>query len=257
VSVLEISDKAQIDLILSPESEVALEAIDENALGVPGIVTVFSEDEPRPANRFVVRWAQSAMGLRNAAQLFAGRLTGLEDVVGAVPKDRGAYDVVLPFWASPALAQVFRTEVTGAEAVYVLEPGQLKGSPVVRQCTRVTEPELLRPKFRKLAEDAPAYVLSLRGELTSVAVVTHLRHSVARIDVYTVEEGRRRGFGRGVLTALAEELLALEIRPTVRVDLGNEPAVRLVEGAGFVQRAAFLKARADGALPGPLSVRGP
>jgi GNAT superfamily N-acetyltransferase len=253
VPVLEISDKARIDQLLAPEPEIALEAIDENALGVAGIVTVFSEDEPHPPNRFVVRWAQSAMGLRNAAQLYAGRLTGLEEVVNALPKDRGAYDVVLPFWASPALAQVFKTEVTGAEAVYLLEPGQLKSSPVVRQCTRVTESELLRPKFRKLAEDAPAYVLSLKGQLISVAVVTHLRHSVARLDVYTVEEARRRGFGRGVLTALAEELLAIKIRPTMRVDLGNEAAVRLVEGAGFVQRAAFLKARADGAPTPPLA----
>ena len=68
--------------------------------------------------------------------------------------------------------------------------------------------------------------------------------------MYTTEEARGRGFGRGVLLALAEELLAMSIRPTVTIDLGQEPALRMVEGAGFFQHAAFLRTTITGRLEG-------
>jgi len=63
------------------------------------------------------------------------------------------------------------------------------------------------------------------------------------MSVYTVEESRGRGFGRGVLTALTDELLALRIEPTIMIDLSDEYAVRMVESAGFYQVEAYLKAR--------------
>jgi hypothetical protein len=251
MAVQEITDKSLIQSILGGEPLRFVEALDENARGVEGIVSVFAEADSgtAPPNALVVRWAQSALGLRHAAELHAGRVGGLEDVLSALPADRGPLDLALPFWASAAVAQSFRAEPTGAEALYLLPPGVLRASPVSRQATRVTETYALRAKFRKLAEEAPAYVLSLKGALQAVAVVTHLRPPYARIDVYTIEESRRRGFGRGMLTALAEELLASGLVPTLRIDLSDERAVRLVEAAGFVQRSSALRLRLTGAAP--------
>lgn len=262
MAIIEHLDKARIDALLSDDPIAGLEALDENATGVEGIVSVFAEDEPRPVNMLVVRWSQKHLGLGSIALLRAGRLIGLEALVEAVPADRGQYDLLLPFWASPVLgaklgskaappsgaepagaARQIDVQLLGAEACYAVDKDRLKPSPAARQAVRVGDPEIIRPMFPKLASDTPIYVLSLRGALTSVAAVTHLHQDVARIAVYTIDTARGHGFGRGVLTALADELLALHILPTVAVDLGEESAVRMVEQAGFFQRAAHLKAR--------------
>jgi GNAT superfamily N-acetyltransferase len=137
----------------------------------------------------------------------------------------------------------FACEVLGASALYTVDRDRLRPSPVVRQCIRVTDRALLKPMFRKLADDAPAYALTLKDRVASVAACTHLRDGVARMHVYTVEEARRRGFGRGVITALAEELIALNVQPTLRVELSDEPSVRMAENAGLTQVDAFVSAR--------------
>jgi hypothetical protein len=246
VAVVEHTDKRAVHALLADDPVALLEAIDENALGVEGIVSVFALDEAHPVNMLVVRWGQKHLGLGSIGVLRAARLSGLEEIVAAVPIDRGQYEMLLPFWASGAIAGAFNTAVLGAEARYQIDRQHLRPSPVVAQCVRLDDPHVIKPMFPKLAEDAPAYVLSLKGELTSVAAVTHLREDVARVAVYTVESARGRGFGRGVLTSLAEELLALKIAPTIAIDLGQEGAVRMVEDAGFYQRGAYLKTAIQG-----------
>ena len=241
--IIEITDKDRVAALLEHDPLRHLEAIDENALGVDGIVSVFCEDVPVPPSRLVVRWAQGSLGLRSILHVDAGTLSGLSDVVDALPDERAQYDALVPFFASPALGASFQSEVMGASALYTLDPQRLVASPVVQHAQRVTDMELVKPMFRKLADDAPAYALPLRNQIAAVAVVTHLRSSVARVQVYTVEEARKRGFGRGVLTALCEELLAMHITPTARVELSDEPSVRLVEGIGFTIADAQLSAR--------------
>jgi len=243
VPIIEITEKARVAELLADDPQIQLEAADENALGVDGIVTVFAEDDAHPRNMAVVRWAQGSLGLRSHVHLRARTLSGLEGLVAALPTDNTQYDAVMPFWAAGAVQGAFRAEVLGAEAVYEVDASRLRESPVVKQTKRVTDHELLKPVFRKLADDSPAHALALSGELASVAAVTHQRADHARISVYTVEPSRKRGFGRGVLTAVAEELLATKITPTARVNLADEPSVRMVENAGFFQVGAFLKVR--------------
>lgn len=247
MAIREIQDKARIHALLADDPVVMLEALDENALGIEGLVTVFASDaETKPINMLAVRWGQKNLGLGSVALLRAGRLTGLEDVVAAFPADRGQFDLLLPFWASGAIMSAFNATMLGAEAMYTVDRERLIRSPASRQCTRLTDLEIIKPMFPKLATDMPAYVLALRDQLTSVAAVTHLREDVARVFVYTVEPSRLHGFGRAVLTSLAEELLALGIKPTLSIDLAQEPAVRMVENAGFYQRASHLKVRISG-----------
>lgn len=245
--IVEVQDKARIHALLADDPIATLEALDENAAGIEGLVTVFASDaEDKPINRLAVRWGQKNLGLGSLATLRAGRLTGLEELVAAFPAERGQFDLLLPFWASGAIIGAFNASVVGAEAIYAIDREHLIKSPVARQATRLVELEIIKPMFPKLAGDTPAYVLALRDQLTSVAAVTHLREDVARIFVYTVEGSRLRGFGRGVLSALAEELLAMGITPTLAIDLADEPAVRMVENAGFFQRASHLKVRVSG-----------
>ena len=58
MDVIEIVDKSRIDALLVPQNLELLEAIDESALGIDGIVTIYCRDEEQPTNIMVVRWAQ-------------------------------------------------------------------------------------------------------------------------------------------------------------------------------------------------------
>ncbi len=243
MAVVELNDRARVEALTADSPMALLEARDESARGIDGIVSVFCADEADPADKIVVRWAQASLGLRSVAHVRARTLSGLAEVVAAVPSESQEYDALVPFWAAPALGTAFQSEVNGAAAVYESARGQLRSSPA---------PRLLQPIFRKLVEDAPAYALSVHGQLAAVAAVTHLREGLARVAVYVVEEHRRRGFGRGVLAAVTDELLALGLIPTASLSLADEASVRLIEGAGFRQHEAMLsvRLRRPGALGG-------
>lgn len=252
--VLEHTATARIERLLAPAPLAHAEALDEARLGGDGQVSVFADEGPRdlaetgdgslerrPANLLTVRWGQQDLGLGNLAYLDASRLTGLDRLLAALPAGRGRYDLLVPFWAAPAFPATAGATVLGASALYVLGQDDHVPSPVAAQVQPLDAPEVVRPMFPKVVLDLPVLVLSLRGELVSVAAVTHRHGDIARVFAYTTEAARGHGFGRGVLTALAEALRARGITPTGRVDLAQEGAVRMIEGAGFRQARAELR----------------
>lgn len=249
--VSQITDKARITQLLEDDPIVTLEALDENIQGMDGLVSVFAPQTEDPAAMLSVRWGQKQLGLGSFGMLRARRMSDLAEVVESFPTDTGELDVVLPFWASGAVAAQLRAQPLGAEAWYSITKPWLVPSTVVRQCTRLDDISVIKPMFPKLADDTPAYVLALKDRLTAVAAVTHCQRDIARVAVYTVEEARGRGFGRGVMTALVEELLALHLTPTARVDLGQEASVRLVEGTGFRLHSAMLRIGVSGRHAAP------
>ena len=249
MAVVELAEPRRVQRLLGRAPLELLEALDESARGREGQVTVFAEDEPDPPSFLAVRWGQKDLGLGSWAALHATRLTGLEALLEALPEGRGRHDLWLPFWASPLLGGRFQVEPLGARAFYAVGVDTLRPSPVAARTTRLDDPSVVRPMFPKLVEELPIFVLALGGQLTAVAAATHAVGELARLAVYTVEAARGRGFGRGVLTALAAELLALGWTPTLAVALGEEPAVRLVESAGFRQTSARLEVRLS-ASPG-------
>jgi hypothetical protein len=248
VTVVESSDKQRIAELLAADPISNLEPLDESHHGVEGLVTVFAEEVPHPKNVLAVRWGQKNLGLGSIAHLIAGRLSELGALIDAFPSDRGHFELRFPFWASPAISAGLKTEELSMTARYLVDGRSLAKLPIARKAVRLDDPQIIKPIFPKLAGDTPQYVMSMGEQLVSVAAVTHLLHDVANIHVYTTEQARGRGFGRGALLALAEELLAMSIRPTVTIDLGHEAAVRMVEGAGFFQHAAFLRTTIVGRL---------
>ncbi len=241
MDIQEITDRERISDLLSQTPMTLLEALDENVLGREGSVSVFAEDTPDPANMLVVRWGQQNLGLGSVASLVARRVFELQGLVTAFPRDRGPFELLVPFWASGVLQAELGAEPLGVEARYFVSRASLAEARAVGQCERITDHAIVRPMFPKLAADTPVQVLSLAGQLQAVAAVTHLRANIARLSVYTVEEARGRGFGRAVLVALADELLAHGMVPSVALNLSDEPAARMVEGAGFRQDHTFMK----------------
>jgi hypothetical protein len=250
VTIVEITDKQRIAELLSADPIANLEPLDESHHGVEGLVTVFAEEVEHPKNLLAVRWGQKNLGLGSIAHLIATRLSELGELIDAFPADRGRFELRFPFWASPAISSSLKTEELSMTARYLVDKRSLAKLPIARKAVRVDDLSIVKPIFPKLADDSPAYVMSLGDQLVSVAAVTHLLQDVANVHVYTTEQARGRGFGRGALLALSEELLALSIRPTVTVDLGHEPAVRMVEGAGFFQHAVFLRTNVVGRFEG-------
>ena len=239
--IVEISDKQKIEALLGADPIANLEPLDESKHGVEGLVTVFAEEGDRPKNMLAVRWGQKNLGLGSIAHLIASRLSELGALIDAFPADRGQFELRFPFWASPANSAGLKTQELSMIARYLVDKQSLAKLPIARKAVRIDDRSIIKPIFPKLADDSPAYVMSMGEQLVSVAAVTHLLDDVANVHVYTTESARGRGFGRGALLALSEELLAMSIRPTVTVDLGQEAAVRMVEGAGFFQHDVSLK----------------
>ncbi len=250
MSIIEITDRARIAELLASDPIANLEPLDESQRGVDGLVTIFADDVPRPHDLLAVRWGQKHLGLGSIAHLMARRLSELGALIDAFPAERGQFELHFPFWASPAISSSLKTNDLSVSARYTIEKSALGSSPVMRKAVRIDDHRIVKPMFPKLAEDTPAYVLPMGEQLVSVAAVTHLLGDVAGVHVYTTESARGRGFGRAVLLALTEELLAMAVRPTVTVDLGEEAAVRMIEGAGFFQHAAFLRTTIVGRLEG-------
>jgi GNAT superfamily N-acetyltransferase len=249
VTIVEISDRARIQELLGPDPIANLEPLDESRHGVDGLVTLFAEDVSQPKNLLAVRWGQKHLGLGSIAHLVASRFSGLGELIDAFPTDRGQFELHFPFWTSPAISAGLKTMGgLSMTARYVASKVALGTSPIVRKAVALEDRAIVKPMFPKLVDDAPAYVMPMGDQLVSVAAVTHLLDDAANVHVYTTETARGRGFGRAVLLAIAEELLAMSIRPTVTVDLGDEPAVRMVEGAGFFQHAANLRTTIAGKL---------
>jgi GNAT superfamily N-acetyltransferase len=252
MAVEEISERSRIADLLAIDPVALLEPIDESRRGVDGLVTVFA-DEPeagRPKVFLAVRWGQRHLGLGSIGHLVASRVVDLAELVAAFPADRGRIELRFPFWASFAISGGLSIEGLAAEARYVVDAESLTRSNAERQCVRLEDLAVIKPMFPKLAEEEPAYVLPIQGELASVAAVTHASAGVARVHVYTVEALRGRGFGRAALLALARDLAARTIIPTATVDLGDERAVRMVEGAGFFQHSAHLVTSVGGKKAG-------
>jgi hypothetical protein len=171
-------------------------------------------------------------------------------LIDVFPAERGQIELYFPFWASPAISAGLKTHELSMSARYIVDRRSLAKLPIAKKAVRLDDHRIIKPIFPKLADDAPAYVMSMGDQLVSVAAVTHLHRDVANVHVYTTEQARGRGFGRGALLALAEELLAMSIHPTATVDLGHEAALRMIEGAGFFQHAAFLRTIVTGRLEG-------
>jgi hypothetical protein len=206
-------------------------------------VAVFVDDPRRPVNAVSVRFGSGPMHLSNVVDVHAGRISGLQDVIEALPRGAGRYEFVCPFWVAPALEQVFKTEMQGPISRYVLPEGYLSPHPSARQCVPFggEDLDLVSFAFPRTVAEAPHRALVLRDTLVAVAVTTAMADGVAQIGIHVVEEHRGRGFGKGVASALAAALLAAGQIPTAVVSLGDEASVRLVEGLGLVQVETLVR----------------
>lgn len=214
----------------------------------PDAVSVYVDDEAHPANAVAVHWGGGPMNLSNVAEVRARRVRGLETVIDALPRGEGRYELVCPFWAAPALEQVFRAEVQGPVSRYVLRPGELRLHPAFKQAVPFEGEDvgMMGLVFPRFVPEAPHRALVVRGELAAVAVTTHVADGVARFGVHVVEEMRGRGFGSGVASALAAALIEAGLVPTAEVWLGDERSVRLVESLGLVQVDTLMRVTGAG-----------
>ena len=78
------------------------------------------------------------------------------------------------------------------------------------------------------------------GGLQAVAGLNWQSPYFAELYVHTEAEARQRGWGRSVVAACTEQVLASGRRPLYLVELGNEPSVSLAEGLGYVDTGARM-----------------
>jgi len=215
-------------------------------------LSLYVDDLEAPANLAAVRWGGGALSLFNLVDIFPGRISGLFELLEALPRAQGSYEFFCPFWVAPALEQAFRTELQGPVARYRLDPAHLAPEPAARQSAKLTtafddeDLGLLPFAFPHTVAGAPHRGLVLKGELVAVAAVTAQVAPYAALSVHVPAEHRGRGFGAGALLAAAEALLAQGLTPTTRVSLGDEASVRRVEALGMTVHETVMKVNGVG-----------
>lgn len=225
-----------------------VEVLDGIDRGPEDGLSVFADDRKRPLNAVVVRWSAGPLGMSNLVTVSAGRVTGLVEAFDAVPRGRGNYSFDCPFWVAPALDAVFKTEVVGPVSRYVLDPTRLRRHPAAGQVAVLEDEdlEMVAHAFPRAVTGSHHRVLVLNDEPVAIAVTTELADGVARIGVHVPEPHRGRGFGGGVTSSLCEAHLAEKHRVVLDAPLGDEAAVRLVEGRGFVVHATTVRVNVVG-----------
>ncbi len=112
-------------------------------------------------------------------------------------------------------------------SVYVLEP--IRFTPVINVLV-----------MTKTGPDGSPRAEIHSGGLQAVAGLNWQSPAFAEIYVHTEAEARQRGWGRSVVAACTEQVLAGGRRPLYLVDPDNEPSVSLAEGLGYVDTGARM-----------------
>ncbi len=214
----------------------------------PGSLGLFVDDVERPGNLVASVWGGGVLAMTNEVHVLAQRVGGLDHLLDELPRGQGTYEFYAPWWVAPALNQIFKTETSGPVARYQLRSGSLRPHPAARQTVPFEDLELVRLAFPRLVPEAPHRALVLREALVAIAVTTAIAEGVALIGVHVPETHRGHGFGAGVVSALAADLLDRGLTPVALVPMASERAVRLFEGLGFLLHEVVMRAVAVGRL---------
>ena len=132
------------------------------------------------------------------------------------------YQIIVPVTLAPAVRE--EVEVTRASLthVYRLDPSRFER--VINVLVqRVDAPE-----------GAPRFQIESQGQVIAMAGVNWRSPTFAEIFVFVDPRGRRRGWGKSVVSACAAALLEDRVQPLYTVEEDNEASVRIAESLGFV-----------------------
>jgi hypothetical protein len=149
-----------------------------------------------------------------------------DDVVGSLLKKalvpQRPYQIVAPLRLASALRERLTISQAVTHAIYRLDP--LRFEPIINVLVqRVDGPY-----------GAPRYQIESQGRLVAMAGTNWRSPHFAEVFVFVQPEGRRRGWGKSVVSACSSELLSARLRPLYIAEEGNLASIGVAEGLGYV-----------------------
>ncbi len=148
------------------------------------------------------------------------------DVVGALVESSLArlrpYSIIVPMRLASYVRDHLEVSQPAWERIYQLDPSRFQ--PIINVLVqRVAGPD-----------KAPRYQIESQGKVVAVSGTNWRSPAFAEVFVVVHPSGRGRGWGKSVVSACIDDLLAAKVRPLYSVQEGNSASIHLAEALGFV-----------------------
>jgi ribosomal protein S18 acetylase RimI-like enzyme len=132
------------------------------------------------------------------------------------------YQVIVPMALASAVRENLQVSRSTLNRIYLLDPARFQ--PIINVLVqRVAGPD-----------GAPRFQIEARGQLAAMSGTNWRSPHFAEVFVYVHPSGRGRGWGKSVVSACTNALLAERLRPLYMVEDDNEASIGIAEGLGYV-----------------------
>jgi hypothetical protein len=132
------------------------------------------------------------------------------------------YRVIVPIGLAAAVRAHMDISRSSLTYTYRLDPTRFR--PIINVLVQQVEG----------ADGSPRFQIESQGQLAAMSGTNWRSPFFAEVFVYSIPMGRRRGWGRSVVSACTARLLEDRLRPLYIVEEGNQASLRIAEGLGYV-----------------------
>jgi RimJ/RimL family protein N-acetyltransferase len=189
-----------------------------------------SRDTQGRADGFVVTCQTGADLFRPLVTLRAPDADAVGRLLDEALVPNRAYQVIVPVTLASAVREHLDFQQSRLLSIYRLDPARFQPiiNILVQQVTG--------------ADGTPRFQIESQGQVVAISGTNWRSPTFAEVFVYVHPTGRRRGWGKSVVSACTASLLEARLTPLYLAEKENEISVRIAEGLGYVDtgRCEFI-----------------
>ena len=132
------------------------------------------------------------------------------------------YQVIVPVTLASAVREHLDVQQSRLLSIYRLDPARFE--PIINILVQQVAG----------ADGTPRFQIESQGQVTAISGTNWRSPKFAEVYVYVHPAGRKRGWGKSVVSACTASLLEARLSPLYLADKENEISVRIAEGLGYV-----------------------
>jgi hypothetical protein len=196
---------------------------------------IISRDAQGRANGFVVACQTGADLFRPLVTLRASDSSTVGDLLRSTLVPNRPYQVFAPVTLASAVREHLEVQRSRLLSLYRLDPTRFQ--PIINVLVRQVAG----------ADGTPRFQIESQGQTAAISGTNWRSPTFAEVYVYVHPTGRRRGWGKSVVSACTASLLEARLSPLYLAERKNQISVRIAEDLGYVD-TGHLEFIAEGHL---------